>query len=118
MPVSAADVAGAARARRAPCTGRRWPKATLRQSLGSAGVGSPGSERTCKDEALQPIQERKETHAHGYRRPGEPGRHRDPLLDHGAGQPAVGCDYDTFAADLPWTHADQVNATLLGFIHS
>jgi hypothetical protein len=38
--------------------------------------------------------------------------------DRGAGQPAVGCDYDTFAADLPWTHADQVNTTLLGFIHS
>ena len=38
--------------------------------------------------------------------------------DHGGGQPAVGYDYDTFAADLPWTHADQVNTALLGFIRS
>jgi pimeloyl-ACP methyl ester carboxylesterase len=45
-------------------------------------------------------------------------------------QPAVGYDYDTFAADLhallvvieggphaiPWTHADQVNAAVLDFL--
>jgi hypothetical protein len=84
------------RHRRPPC-----------QSLGSAGVGSPGSERTCKDEArglpdpaVPPARDKT-----GRRLPGLIHDLRLTVIE---GGPHA----------IPWTHADQVNTALLGFIRS